>query len=58
MPPRLTISKPVVINIRPRPPIMKEVGVQADMFLVASSPKQPLTLIAATIFSFTDDDET
>ena len=57
MPPRLTISKPVVVNIRPCPPVTKEVGVQADMFLAASSPKQPSTPIAATTFSFTDNDE-
>ena len=57
MPPCLTISKPVVVNIWPCLPIMKEIGVQADMFLATSSPEQPSTPIAATTFSFTDDDE-
>ena len=35
---------------------MKEVGVQADMFLAVLSPNQPSTPIAATTFSFTDDE--
>ena len=48
----------MVVSIQPCPPITKEVGVQADMLLAASSPKQPSIPIAATIFSFTDDYET
>ena len=47
----------MIVNIQPCPPIMKEAGVQADMFLAVSSPKQPSTPITATTFSFTDDDE-
>ena len=36
----------------------KGIGVQTDIFLAASSPKQPSTPTATTTFSFTDDDET
>ena len=48
----------MIVSIRPDPPVTNEVGIQAGMFLAASSPKQPSTLVAATTFSFTDDDET
>ena len=53
----MTISKSVIVSIQPDPPVINEVGIQADMFLAASLPKQPSTLIAETTFSFTDDDE-
>ena len=48
----------MVVNIQAHPSITKVVGIQADVLLAASSPKQPSTPIAATMFSFTDDDET
>ena len=48
----------MVVSVWPCPPITKEVFLEADMFSVASSPKQPSIQIAATTFSFADDDET
>ena len=58
MPPHLTRSQPLCVNIQPDPPVTEDVGMQADMFLAASSPKQPSTPVSATTFSFTDEDET
>ena len=45
----LIISQQIVVSIWPDPPVTMEVGIQADMFLVASLPEQPstLTLVAA-----------
>ena len=48
----------MIVSIPPDPPVTRKVGVQADMFSAALSPKQPSTPVAATTFSFTDDDET
>ena len=48
----------MVVSIRPYPPVTKEVGIQADMFLAASSPKQStMPIPITTTFSFTDHDE-
>lgn len=44
----LTISQHVVVSIWPDPPVTMEVGMQADMFLVASPPEQPSTLTPVT----------
>ena len=54
------ISQPTLVNIYPAPPVIMDIGIQVDMFLAASSPKQlsATTPVAATAFSFTDEDET
>ena len=38
----------MIVSIRPDPLVTKEAGIQADMLLAASSPKQPSTPDATT----------
>ena len=57
LPPCLTISQSVRVNIHPDPPVTRDVDVQVNIFLATSSPKQPSTPVTATTFSFTDEDE-
>ena len=46
-----------VTNIQPDQPIIRDVGMQIDMFLTASSLIEPSTPVSATTFSFTNEEE-